>query len=89
MQIVIALSSEELIAKYGTPTFYEWRENSTVYVSLHKTEESARAFANSNNSKHKHIAWVEKAPHDAGWLSITDLRPALAQLDRKGKNKID
>jgi hypothetical protein len=61
---------------HGKPERLPAREEH-VLAFRHSSQEAAEAYADSNRNHHGHPAWVEQTPD--GWLSVVDLRPAVAR----------
>lgn len=78
------MTREELVEKYGWPTRLPDDIEGKVIVFGHESHESARAFADSNKKNNGHPTWVERRYEQ--WVSVVDLRPALAQIEKDFKD---
>lgn len=80
------MNREELIAKYGLPTRRRDRVNGTILVFQHETLEAAQAYVDANEENYDHPGWIEE--ENGRFLSLVDLRPAIAEIEKNFKDGI-
>lgn len=78
------MTREELLEKYGQSRRLPDDIEGKVIVFGHDSEEAALAYVDANIEHYDHEAWMEN--RDGQWVSIVDLRPAIARIEEELKN---
>jgi hypothetical protein len=78
----VALLHARLLEEHGRPSRLPDDVDGAVLVFGHRDEEAARVFAAANRAVYGHPAAVDLR-EAVGWVSVVDLRPRLAELDRE------
>ncbi len=73
---------ERLYREHGVPRRVRDDVEGRVLVFAHRDEQAAKLYATADRVVYGHPASVELR-ESVGWVTVVDLRPRLAELDRE------